>query len=141
MKKRTIEYKIADVVLILGFAFLLSILGFAIAEAKDNLRFYNKLADDLSIVEVCDSKKLTGEMLRNRNGHIIIEKTIGKVTNDDLDGRILNYISRDYDYISYKNVEGAKKGDIILTYSIYNPDTDYEDDIIARYDYIIDRAQ
>lgn len=140
MKKRTID-KVADVLTTVTFLFLFSILAVVAVEAKDNLRFYNKLSDDLNIVEVCDSKKLTGEMLRNRNGHIIIEKTIGKVTNDDLDGRILNYIRRDYDYISYKNVEGAKKGDIILTYSIYNPDTDYEDDIIARYDYIIDRAQ
>ena len=140
MKKRTIE-KVAHVLETLCFAFLLFLLGFAAVGAKDNLRFYNKVADDLNIVQVCDSKKLTGDMLRKRNGEIIIEKTIGKVTNDDLDGRILNYISQDYDYISYKDVKGAKKGDVILTYCIYNPDTNYEDDIIARYDYIIDRTE
>ena len=72
MRKR--NYEVADLLTTVTFIFLFSLLAFAAVEAKDNLRFYNKVADDLSIVEVCDSKKLTGDMLRNRNGHIIIEK-------------------------------------------------------------------
>ena len=108
---------------------------------ENNLKLYDKIADDLNIVQVHDSKELTGDMLRSRNGEIIIEKTIGKVINKKLDGQILNYQDKDYRYISYKNVKGAKKGDVILTYCIYNPDNQYEDDIIARYDYIIDTNQ
>jgi len=31
------------------------------------------------------------------------------------------------------------EGDTILTYFIYNPDTNYMDDILERFDYVIDR--
>ena len=27
----------------------------------------------------------------------------------------------------------------MITYLMYNPETDYEDDIIERYDYVLDR--
>lgn len=108
--------------------------------ADPNMEFYNKLVEDLDIVNIYDTDELTGEMLENRNGSIIIEKTIGIVLNDEGDGKILNTDDDYYNYINYSRVEGAKEGDIILTYCVYNPDTNYVDDILLRFDYIIDET-
>lgn len=54
------------------------------------------------------------------------------------DGRVLNYTDPDYYYINYSRVENISVGDVILTYCVYNPNTNYEDDILERFDYIID---
>ena len=45
------------------------------------------------------------------------------------------------DYICYKRVKGIKTGDTVLTIFIYNPGSNYTDDIIDRIDYIIDRKK
>ena len=87
-------------------------------------------------VKKYDSSEITYEIFSNRNGKIIIEEVIGEVTSTKGDGEVLNCADPDYNYISYSNVKGAKKGDIILTYLIYNPDSNAEDDVILRYDYI-----
>lgn len=71
---------------------------------------------------------------------------IGEVTSHKLDGEILNcnaddggYINKDGgNYISYESVEGAKEGDKIVTYFIYNPFTNVQDDVMTRMDFIID---
>lgn len=101
--------------------------------------FYEDLVDELGIIKTYGADELTGEILENRNGNIIIEKTIGIVLNSEGDGKILN-VNDDHDYISYKGVENIKEGDIILTYFIYNPDTNYIDDILIRFDYVIDES-
>lgn len=111
------------------------------ASAADMIDFYRNLADEISVIEICDSADLTIEDLQNRNGKLIIEKCIGRVENADKDGRVLNYTDPDYYYISYRSVEDCKEGDIVLTYFIYNPDTNYEDDILERFDYVIDSNQ
>lgn len=90
-----------------------------------------------SKIQIIDSSNLSGEILRNRNGNIIIEECIGVVTNAEGDGKILNCYDSEYNYISYKGIDKANVGDKILTYLIYNPETDYIDDIIYRFDYII----
>lgn len=100
------------------------------------VEFYQELAENLDILQVYDSSKLTIEDLQNRDGKIFIEECIGVVTANDGSGKLLNCNSGYY--ISYASVENAEVGDVVLTYFIYNPDTEYEDDIIARYDYIID---
>ena len=105
----------------------------------DDLDFYNQIADDLEIVQIYDVDDLDYETLTNRNGNIIIEKIIGVVLDEAGNGEILN-TETEYNYISYRSVEDAQVGDIILTYCIFNPDTNYEDDIIDRMDYIIDRT-
>lgn len=106
---------------------------------EGTLEFYQQLVEDLEIIEVYDSSELTLEMLQNRDGKIIIEKCIGVVENSDGDGRVLNCADPDYYYISYRSVEDFQEGDTILTYFIYNPDTNYTDDILERFDYVIDR--
>lgn len=108
---------------------------------KGTLEFYQQLVEDLEIIEIYDSSELTLEMLQNKDRKIIIEKCIGVVENSDGDGKILNPCDSDYDYISYKSVEDFQVGDTILTYFIYNPDTNFTDDILERFDYIIDHEQ
>lgn len=105
----------------------------------ESVDFYNQLSNDLNIIQVYETKDLKSDILENRNGNIIIEKIIGEVINSDGDGVILNTDDDNHNYISYQSVEGAEVGDIVLTYCIYNPDTTYTDDIIERFDYIINK--
>ena len=99
---------------------------------------YYSYATSLDLIEIVNSPDLTMEMLAARNGKLIIEQVVGKVTNAETgDGYIIGY--PEY-YISYARVEGIQNGDIICSYMIYNPDNNYEDDIIMRFDYIIEKA-
>jgi hypothetical protein len=102
------------------------------------VEFCDNLIKDTYKAEIYSTDELSTETLTNRNGKIIIEKVIGKVTNDNLDGKILNCIDEQHDYISYKNVSGAKKNDTVLTYFIYNPSSNMEDDVLTRINFIID---
>lgn len=87
-----------------------------------------------NICQVYDSSDLTEDILANRQGKLIIEKCVGTVTDDEKNGIIQNADS-DYNYISYADVDCAK-GDTITTYLIYNPKTNYIDDVIERFDYV-----
>lgn len=102
-------------------------------------RFYKKLIrkESIATVRTYNAEDLTGEILRNRNGDIIIEKMIGTVVDKKGNGKL--YGMGKYNYISYKGVKGIRKGDVVLTICIYNPANNYEDDIVERFDYIIDR--
>lgn len=91
--------------------------------------------------ELYDASELTAEMLENRNGKTIIERCIGIVTNGEKgDGSLLNYPDPEYYYISYRSVsEEYRDGTIVLSYMVYDPSTNYVDDIMERYDFIICR--
>ena len=71
------------------------------------------------------------DMLASRKNTLYIEITTGKQINAKGDGKV----DTDdwHNYISYKRC-GFKKGDRIRTYCIFNPYTQWEDDIIERYD-------
>ena len=87
-----------------------------------------------NICQVYDSSELTEDILANRQGKLIIEKCVGTVIDDEKNGAIQNADS-DYNYISYADVDCAK-GDTITTYLIYNPETNYTDDVIKRFDFV-----
>lgn len=94
-------------------------------------------ADYKNNLQIYESYELTEEILLNRNGKLIIEKCIGKVMDAETgDGVTLNHTPQSY-YINYKNVKNIHNEDIICTYFVYNPDTNYIDDIIMRFDYVI----
>lgn len=84
--------------------------------------------------QIIDSAQLTIEALENRNGSILIEKCVGIVTDSEKNGRILN-ASNEYNYISYKYVNNIREKDIIVTYLVYNPFNNFEDDILFRFDF------
>ena len=70
--------------------------------------------------------------------------TLAKAIENGHDVKVLimsksGYTNKDGgNYISYKRVDGAKEGDKILTYYIYNPFTNEQDDVLTRMDFIID---
>lgn len=109
------------------------------ANGTSSYRFYKKLVkrEKIGIVREYNTEDLTYDILANRNGDIIIEKMIGTVVDKKGNGKL--YGMGKYNYISYKGVKGIRKGDVILTICIYNPKNNYEDDIVERFDYIIDR--
>lgn len=84
-------------------------------------------------VQLVDSADLTGDMLRERNGKIIVEMVAGIVENEHGDGTALNPEDCDYAYISYSEVS-CNPGDLILTFLVYDPATNGEDDVIERID-------
>ena len=85
-------------------------------------------------VKLVPERKLTVRMLEKRkNRTLYIEKITGCVLNNRLDGRTTNG-----NYISYRSLKGkVHKGDVIITYCVYNPYTHWIDDIDERYDIII----
>ncbi len=97
--------------------------------------FENLNLNDFDYVQIIDFGS-DPELLENRDGKIIIEKAIGVVLDEEGNGELLNCNSCSNCYIKYgKSDENI--GDIVLTYFIYNPDSDYYDDIMLRYDYVI----
>lgn len=105
---------------------------------KSRGEYYSEYADTLDLIKVKDSNEITIEELQNRNGTLIIEKVIGVVEDAETGaGSILNG-DKNFYYISYDEVDGIHNGDIICTYMIYEPYSNYEDDIIYRFDSIID---
>ncbi len=87
--------------------------------------------------ESCD---LTLEILTTRaeRHEIIIEKIIGVCLDDKGNGQILNAWDDDYDYISYASAPDIREGDVVMTLLTYNPDTNWDDDVIERCDFVID---
>ena len=93
-----------------------------------------------NICQVYDSSELTEDILANRQGKLIIEKCVGTVLDDEKNGAIQNADS-DYNYISYADVDDCAKGDTIITYLIYNPKTNYTDDVVERFDFVKNRKE
>lgn len=78
-------------------------------------------------VRFIKSAKLTGKMLTSRKGKTLyIEIIDGKQINRRGDG-----ITTGGYYIRY---HGFRKGDHIRSYCVYNPYTNYIDDVVERYD-------
>ena len=90
------------------------------------------------MVKVIDCNDLTEEMLTTRADHNVmyIERIYGIVTDNEKNGTVLNPPKDGGYYISYKSVKGARKGDLIITYCVYNPYSNYDDDVIERWDFI-----
>lgn len=98
------------------------------------------VAKNAPITKVIDCNDLTEKMLTHRSSkkhHIMyIERIIGKVTDNKKNGKVLNPPKDGGYYISYKSVKGARKGAVIVTYCVYNPYTNWDDDVIERWDFI-----
>lgn len=90
------------------------------------------------VVKVIDCNALTEEMLttRKENSIMYIERIIGKVTDNEKNGTVLNSPVDGGYYISYASVDDAEIGDTIITYCVYNPYSNYDDDVIERWDFI-----
>lgn len=103
-----------------------------------NATEYTEAIKVAPVIKVIDCNKLTEEMLTTRTEHNVmyIERIIGKVTDNEKNGTVLNPPVDGGYYISYASVKGARKGDLIVTYCVYNPYSNYDDDVIERWDFI-----
>lgn len=109
------------------------------ANAKDDT---GTIQTELIVSELTESETdyiiITSEMtsdeafdiLQNRNGKVVIEIIEGTVLDDKGNGE---YSYADYTYYINYDAETFHKGDKVITVFVYNPDTDYTDDIISTY--------
>lgn len=104
--------------------------------------FIMELTDKgLGSYRIFDASELTLSMLKHRKGTTIIERCIGLVSNAQAgDAVLLNPPDDCGYYLSYGSCDQEVcNGTILVSYMVYNPDTDYFDDIIERYDFVICR--
>lgn len=82
---------------------------------------------------------LTYEILVSRTPDmLIIEESTGTILDKEGHGKIDTKDPK-YNYISYVDLmEYAEPGQKVTTYSVFNPDTTYEDDMIFRIDILED---
>ena len=106
--------------------------------APVNATEYSEAVKTAPMVKVIDCNDLTEEMLTTRTDHNVmyIERIIGKVTDNEKNGKVLNPPDDGGYYISYASVADAEIGDTIVTYCVYNPYTNWDDDVIERWDFI-----
>lgn len=106
--------------------------------APVNATEYTEEVKAAPIVQVIDCNDLTEEMLTTRaeRNVMYIERIIGKVTDNEKNGTVLNPPVDGGYYISYASVADAEIGDVIITYCVYNPFSNYDDDVIERWDFI-----
>lgn len=95
-----------------------------ITEIKGSVQIYHIKTDE-------DFNRLT-PVIENRNGKIIIEVSSGTVMDDNGNGIDICGYYRHYD------TERFSKGNQVQSIFIYNPDTNYVDDIIYRMDTLIE---
>lgn len=70
----------------------------------------------------------------------IVEITTGTVCNAETgDGEIQNTTETEYNYISYKDVDGIENGSKVLTFFYYSKNAKDVDDITARFDIVYSR--
>ena len=74
---------------------------------------------------------------RKDSGRTIIERSICTVTNENLDGTLLNYPDLYMTFSNLKNSKNAKVGDVYAVYDVYNPENNYCDDIVESYDFYL----
>lgn len=120
-------------------AAIVSIVAIVTAHESDPEKDYYANADKLNFIEILDTDEVTLEVLENRNGTLLIERVVGVVLDEDGNGKAF-VDDPYYNYISYEKVAGAYVGDVICTFLVYNPANNYEDDIIERYDFIIEKG-
>ena len=113
--------------------------------AKSKIAKYRDKAKRIEInngFHATDSADCVDEYWNHKN-RVFVERIIGKVKDNNGNGKVLNLpkdTDKTFDYISYANVK-ANKGDIVVTYLLYNPESNGDDDIIARWDYVIVKAK
>lgn len=118
-------------------AALYSVAAIIGAAAMLDSSYKAKETTSLDFAQIIDANELSLEELESRNGNLIIERTIGVV--DDSTNGDGHEVNDKNSYICYASVDGISNGDIICTYFIYNPETNYADDILMRFDYIINK--
>ena len=114
----------------------------ATGKSFPSLATLRKVRKREGLVRVLDGKDMASrkvDRILSGKGDLVIEISYGIVLNAKGDGRMINTSSKRYNYISYRKVKGARKGDVVMSVFIYSPDRKGADDISDRYDWIVDR--
>ena len=74
---------------------------------------------------------------RTGKSYHYITYELGEVLNDHKDGKSHSF-TEPYDYISYRSVEEAEPGDTVLTYFVWCNNCNECDDMIERYDVVLE---
>ena len=96
------------------------------------IHIYNSFHGKIKIIS---ERKLTyWKKTHRKNKTLYIERVIGKVKDDNLNG-----ITTSGGYINYyRSLKGiAHKGDVIISYCVYSPYNNAVDDIDERYDFVL----
>ena len=116
------------------------IAGAAIAALAVTLTANAKTGDGINLPDnavIIDAEDLTCDRLVNRTpDEVIVARIVGECLDDNGNGKLVNDES-EYNYISYRDVEGVQPGDIVVTYEVYDRFGNGEDDIVERYDMIV----
>lgn len=115
---------------------LLSVLPL-LTSCTSTLRYDNRIAavlhdEGVSAFTIVDSSSVTEENFENLVKPVVT-RDVGIVTTPNGDGRLLN-VSDPCCYISYAGL-GFSKGDRVVTYCLLG---ETYDDIIARYDFVME---
>lgn len=132
------------IIMVLLVSWLLVVIFYPIeVNAVSKLDYYREQAreiEKLDNLKVIDTSRLTYKIITHRKGKVIIERVIGRVKNNKGDGQVINQgRNTEYNYIYYGGWIDCKKGDIIVTYCLYNPENNADDDVIARWDYKLNK--
>lgn len=82
-------------------------------------------------IQILDARKVPNEKIwetiEHRNGNLIVLKTHGKPYDSRGNGK---------DELGYTKYHGVAKGTEVTSYFVFNPSSNYWDDIILRCDYV-----
>lgn len=114
---------------------------FTIDEVKEfDATYRQELDDDPSLGDyiVVDEKDIVVNFhFWNKDKNtVLIERSFGIVQDNELNGKLIDCGSLN-DYISYRNVKNAQKGDLIITYTMYKDGKNGEV-ISYREDFVLD---
>jgi hypothetical protein len=142
MKGKSIACAVAGAIVALSTAALFSKANASAKPNPNKPESYYKYAESIGLVEIVNANDPNaGDKITNRNGKLIIERCIGKVISAETgDGCVLGG-DPEYNYISYMDVPNIQNGDVICTYFVYNTESSEPDDILYRFDYVIDRTK
>lgn len=77
----------------------------------------------------------------HRNGLLLVEVADVTITGDDGSGSLGGYDAAKGWYAAYATKDGYNLGDRVLSVFVYNPATNLLDDVILRYDIIMERRK
>lgn len=100
------------------------------------LKTEQKIKKKYKKVKIISTGKKCDKAIAHCKGkkYFIVERCTGIVINSRHDGKI-----RNGSYISYRCVKGVKKGNTVVSYFVYSRSNNACDDIIKRYDVIVEK--
>lgn len=107
-------------------------------DADEIERYDEIVASQWQDFPIYDSSELSLWDFENRNGRKIIERVFALVTSPSGKAKQLGGGEWFIDYESYTDSR-IFEGTVMLSYFVYNPDSNFCDDYLQRYDFVLSR--